>query len=348
MYKTYVYTKTPYRNPKTQFPKHELVLGKHMLFVYSSVWHGQKGHTVECRVLTTLDIMFVTWESSIIMVVVMVFALTIVTVDCAQSLYSLRERMLWDVNDVSSLIISTKAVTEFDWRLQTNYKNMDDYEVAQKPTNPWEQSKKLNTIYVSIFATTCYEYFFDVLLEYIGIAIKLIVTPEGCDIDQKTIELIQFVNDDIYGLPTFLFDIGHRQVEVIFQMIHLLRSFSYSHQARLMKASVLREILQKFITDHSWKLTKPIEAPNTDIEELKNSCQDIKRKLTNISKIFYLKSKPLLNSHVFERVIGHNTVMSPILFKDYVYENEKCLVYVSIKKCISYYLFSNNSYVLIV
>lgn len=274
--------------------------------------------------------MFVVWESSIIMVVVMVFALMIVTVDCATSMYSVRKRTLWDANDISNLITSTTVVHEFDRRLQTNYKNRDVCELTQKTKYPWEVLNEAKTIYISIFATTCYEYFFDVLLEYISVAETLIVTSSVHQIHRETIELIQFVNDDIYCLPTFLFDVGHRELETTFQTIHLLRSLSYSSQARLVNASALKETLQKFVSDHSWKLTKSEEVLDTNIIELKNRCQNIKRKLTKISKIFCLKSNPFINSRIYDRHIDHNTTVSSFSFKDYIYKTEKCTIYVSI------------------
>lgn len=102
-----------------------------------------------------------------------------------------------------------------------------------------------------IFATTCYEHFVDTLVEFANEAVKLIVTPEKDVLDQKTIELIRFVDDDIYCLPTFLFDVGHRKLETILQTIHLLRLLSYSFQASVVTALQLKKELQKFVEDHS-------------------------------------------------------------------------------------------------
>lgn len=311
------------------------MLGKHMLFVYSTLRHGQEVHTVICRVLTTLDTMFVILESSIIMVVVLAFALIIVTVDCDGSMYDVRKRTLWDVNDISNLIRSTRVVQEFDSRLQTNHENrdVDAQKLAHQLKYPLGVVNEANTIDMLIFATTCYEYFVDVLVEYINVVTALIVTSEVQPIDQKTIELIQFVDDDIYCLPTFLFDVGHRKLESILQTIHLLRLLSYSSQASLVTASVLKETLQKFVTDHSWKPMKnkaKSEVSYIDTERLIHGCLDIKRKLTKISKIFCLKSTPFINSHIYDQHIGYHTKLPFFSYRYYFYETENCTVYVSI------------------
>lgn len=263
------------------------------------------------------------------MVVIMVFALMIVTVHCERSVYDVRVRRLWDANDIHDLIRSTRVVREFDKRLQTNYQNRDV-----------DESKLLyflkNTTieYMWIFATTCYEYFVGILLEYTDVAAKLIITSELDVIDRETIELIRFVKDDIYCVPTFLFDVGHRKLDTILQTIHLFRSLTFSSQSSLVTASELKAKLQKFVRDHSLKPIKektvPKELSVVDRMGLEMNCQKIKKKLIKISKIFCLKNPPFIDTHFHERNIKYSPTHTFLSFNNNIYDTEKCTVYVSI------------------
>lgn len=302
-------------------------------FVYSTLRHEREGDTVQCRVRNTHDTMLVVWESSTIIVVVMVFALMIVTVDCGGSVFGVRKRRLWDANDISNLIRSARVVHEFDDRLQYNYDNRDVYEFPESLKYPTQIVYATTTEVMWIFATTCYEYFVEILMEYIIIAANLIRQSKLDVIDQETIELIRFVDDDIYSLPTFLFDVGHRKLETILQTVHLLRTLSFSSQVIFMTASGLKNVLQKFVRDHSLKPNKEnakLEVSVMERVELKNRCPHVKYKLTKISKIFDLKSTLLINTQFYARNIEERPTNSISSFDYYIYEIEKCTVYVSI------------------
>lgn len=307
------------------------MLGEHMLlFVYSTFRHERKDDTVKFRVRNTLDTMLVDWESSIIVVVVMVFAQIIVTVDCEVSVYSMRKRRLWDSNAIQKIIKSTRVVQEFDKRLQTNFKNRDVDE--SKMMYPL---KNATTEFMWIFATTCYEYFVDILIEYVSTAATLIATSIIDVIDEETITSIRFVDDDIYCMPTLLFDVGHRNIETILQTIHLLRTLKFSYQGKLVTASELKKKLQKFVSDYSLKpMKKMVESGEWTVVGrlgVKMECQKIKNKLTKISKILRLNNTPFINTHFFDHNISYSSTNTFLSFNDYIYETEKCIVHVSIR-----------------
>lgn len=254
-------------------------------------------------------------------------ALTIVSVVRAKSLYELRKHRAWDVDD--GLFVFTSDVLSSE--LQKNYNNADIFESRLELKRPTDVVYAAPIRLKWIFAATCFEHLVGDLLAYTGTVVELLETQEGVAFDQKTVELIGF-DECIYSVPTFLFDAGYRKLEPIFDVIHFFRSLALLPPANSMTAQTK---LRKFIKEYSYIHGRETAFENNpgiaNRAELEKKCLDIKTKITNLSKIFFLNTTPLINTMFFDQTPESDHTNRLLEFDNYIYETEKCIVYVSMQ-----------------
>lgn len=321
-------------------PKYRLknTLGKNTcvyLLVYSILGRGQVDDAVQRQTPKTFENMYVIPKSLIMKLGVVVFAVIIVTINCYESLHDLRKRMPRSANEISDLIENTKGDEKFNSKFQKNF-DVKEFllfdafeEYSIDGTQFMTGSRNLS------FSNTCYEHLVDYLVTYIDVAIKLIETLTTDTIDQKAIDAIRFNCEHIYCLLTFLFDIGFRKLDLIFETIHFLQSLPQRVQADSTTASLLSNALRAFLKKYLVQLIDEDKKASSSItlEELKEKLLEIERELCHFSYKFCSTTyKPLINTNVYYQntdPIDSNLSMS---FTNYVYESEMCTIQVSITK----------------
>lgn len=284
--------------------------------------------------LDTLENFRVIPKSSIMKTVLLVLAITIVTIDCRKSLYDLRKREPWNPSEIIRLEKSIRDVWYLNTDLQKNYANEGLFrsKVELKHFTDVLYASRIDLKWV--LAATCFEHFIADLLAFSSAVEKLLGILETNLIGRETKELMSFDSDEIYNVPTFLFHAGYRNLKPIFDTIHLLRTLSLPPTANLATDFILRKELQKFIREHSYiqsgEITTERKLDSTDIEGFANECKIIKSKLMTLSEIFYLNTTPLINTTVYDRNFEYDRITPLSMFKNYVYNTEKCTIYVSI------------------
>lgn len=266
--------------------------------------------------------------------VLLVLAITIVTIDCKKSLYDLRKREPWNPSEIISLENSIRDVWYININLQTNYAYESSFKSKLELTNPSDVLYASRIELKWVIAATCFEYFITDLLAYSDAVVELLemLMTNGVRETRETIDLISFDNDEIYNLPTFLFHAGHCKLEPIFDAVHLLRTLSLPPSANLATDSKLQKELKQFIQTYSNMYSsnktdeENLEPPN--INYLISKCKQIKQKITTLSNIFHLNTTPLINTIVYDQNYKSGRINS-LAFKNYIYNTETCTIYVS-------------------
>lgn len=277
--------------------------------------------------------MYVIPKSFIMKLGVVVFAVTIVTIDCYNSLHDLRKRMPRTAKDIASLVERTKADEKFNGKFRNNFDIKEfllfdtSSEYLMESSHLMAGSKNLS------FVNTCYEHLVDNLVTYVDVTIKLIGTVTTDRIDQNTIDAIRLNCDHVYCLLTFLFDIGFRKLDPIFETIYFLQSLPHNVQANSETASLLPNVLQTFLKKHLLKIidTEINQSPSMTYEELAVTLSEIERELSKFSSKFCSTTyKPLFNINVYDQNTDSIESNKPMSFTNYVYESEMCTIEVSI------------------
>lgn len=268
--------------------------------------------------------------------VLLVLAITIVTIDCTKSLYDLRKREPWNPSKIISLEQSIRELWYINIKLQKNYAYESSFKSKLELINP------LDVLYASrielkwVIAATCFEFFVTELLAYAG-AVDELLKKLMTNVDRETIELISFDNDEIYNFPTFLFHAGYCKLEPIFDAVHLLRTLSLPPSENLATDSKLQKELKKFIQTYSnmysSKKTDEENLESPSISDLKYKCKQIKQRIATYSKIFHLNTTPLINTIVYDQNYKSDLI-NPLAFNNYVYNTETCTIFVSITNVI--------------
>lgn len=275
--------------------------------------------------------MFVIPKSSTMNVIVTVWVAMVVTVDCHRSLYDIRERMPWEAEEITSLVASTDVLQTFDKRLRSEYNTRYKIEYEWPIKYPTDGVNVAATNFNLILADTGYEHLVTILIVYVDTVLRLMKTLNVDIINQQTINLIQFGDNGIYCLATFLYDSGYRNVESIFETIHFLQSLSHASQTAAITASQLRRKLEIFVSKQQLKSSRNDTnvPPCTDPTELENKISEIKWELTKLSSIFCTESAPLINTTIYDKNTEFQDSKLLWLYTAGVYETKKCTIYVS-------------------
>lgn len=277
--------------------------------------------------------MYVIPKSFIMKLGVVVFAVTIATIDCYDSLHELRKRMPRHTNEFADLIKKFQSDEKFYSKYQNN---SHTEEILSFATSEEFQIYSVHLMAGArnlTFANTCYEHFVDNLVTYVTVAVKLIQTVTIEQVDQRMIDTMRFNTDHVYCLLTFLFDIGIRKLDLIFETVQFLQTLPNSAPANSKRfASLLLNALQKFLKEYPSTLTNQglIDLSSITPDQLKEKLLEIEREVSKFSYNFCSMTYKPLNFY-YQNVMDATTdSKQPMSFTNYVYENEVCMIHVSI------------------
>lgn len=266
---------------------------------------------------------------------VVVFAVTIATIDCHESLHKLRQRMPRHTNEVADLAEKVQTDEKFYRKYQNNFPLEELFSYDNAEGFQIYKGHLMAGIRNLAFANTCYEHFVDNLMTYISIAIELIQMVTVEQVDQKMIDTMRFNTDHVYCLLTFLFDIGIRKLDPIFEMVHFLQTLPYSAPANSNSfASLLLNALQKYLKEYPLTLTNQglIDFSSMTSDQMEEKLFEIEKEVSKFSYNFCSMTYKPLNFY-YQNVMDATTdSKQPMSFTNYVYEKEVCRIQVSITK----------------